>query len=198
MAGQDHGVGAVAGEEPVLDGADDRREVAAIVGVAGSAGEQGVAGQKQGGALDCEAHRPGGVARGQDGADAELAHLEHGVVVEEQVVGGEHGGVGGRYRDADAGVSDRADRLDVVPVPVGLDDLVHPQALAHLEQRLVLVCRVDEHGLATLAAAQHVDVVVNRTDHHAMELTGGVLPDLHEFGHGPRIPQWVGGGHPAR
>jgi len=75
---------------------------------------------------------------------------------------------------------------------VGLDHLVHPEPLAHLEQGLVLVGRVDQHRVAGPAASQHVDVVVDGADHHAVQLAGGVLPDADKFGHAPRIPQHPG------
>jgi hypothetical protein len=61
--------------------------------------------------------------------------------------------------------------------------------LAHLEERLMLVRCVDQQRIAGAPAAKHVDVVLNRADHHAVELACGVFPDPHEFGHDPRIPQ---------
>ena len=47
-----------------------------------------------------------------------------------------------------------------------------PRLLADLEQLLVLVGGVDEHGVAGAAAAQDVDVVVHRADHDLVDLGG--------------------------
>ena len=74
-----------------------------------------------------------------------------------------------------AGVADRLDGLDVVPVAVGLDHLADAEVAAELEQALVLVGGVDQQGVAGLAATDDVDVVVHRADHHAVDLDGGVL-----------------------
>ena len=72
--------------------------------------------------------------------------LEELVVVEDEVVAGQHAGVGAGHGHRDAGVAHRRDGLDVVPVPVRLDHLVHAEALADLEQLLVLVGGVDQHA----------------------------------------------------
>ncbi len=77
--------------------------------------------------------------------------LEHRPVLEQLVVGGEHRRVGGGHGHVDPGVADRLDRLDVVPVPVGLDHLAHVERLAEVEQLVVLVGRVDQGGLARSA-----------------------------------------------
>ncbi len=102
--------------------------------------------------------------RREDGAQPEPADLDHRVVLEHEVVGGEHGGVGGSDADLVAGVAHGRDRLDVVPVAVGLEHLADPEGLAQLEQALVLVGGVEQHGVAGLAAADDVDVVVHRPD----------------------------------
>ena len=58
-----------------------------------------------------------------------------------------------------------------------------PRSLAQLEQRLVLVGRVDQHGLARSAATQDVDVVVHRADHDVVDLGTWRPPDLLELSH---------------
>ena len=88
----------------------------------------------------------------------------------ELVVGREHGGVLGGDVDAVARVAQRGDRLDVVPVAMGLDDLTDAEALAQLEQQVVLVGGIDEHGVARLRAPQDEDVVLVRTDHDLVDL----------------------------
>ena len=85
--------------------------------------------------MEVERHRPRRMARIGDGLQPQPAHLEDGPVLQDEVVGGEHPGVGGRDRHRVAGVADGRNGLDVVPVAVGLDDLAHPEFLAHLEEQ---------------------------------------------------------------
>ena len=63
-----------------------------------------------------------------------------------------------------------------------------PRSLADLEQRLVLVGGVDEHGVAGPAATEDVDVVVHRAHHDLVDLGGGVAPDLLQLSHA--TPAW--------
>ena len=72
-----------------------------------------------------------------------------------------------------AGVADRLDGLDVVPVAVGLDDLADTEVAAQLEEAVVLVGGVDQQRVAGLAAADDVDVVVHGPDDHPVHLDGG-------------------------
>ena len=158
-------------EDPPLDRLDDRSgSCRGRWRVARAAGEERVAGEEHRGALDEEAHRTRRVTRGVDRAQTQPADLEHVVVLEQQVVGREHGGVRGSHRHLVAGVAELRDRLDVVPVAVGLDDLAHAEALAELEQLLVLVGGVDEQGVAGLPAAHDEDVVVQRSDDDLVDL----------------------------
>ena len=53
---------------------------------------------------------------------------------------------------------------------VGLDDLAHAELAAQLEQLFVLVGRVDEQGVARLAAPHDEDVVVYRADDQSVDL----------------------------
>ena len=59
---------------------------------------------------------------------------------------------------------------------VGLQYPAHAEPLAQVEQLLVLVGRVDEHGVAGLAAAQHEHVVLVRPDNDAMDLEAAIGP----------------------
>ena len=140
-------------------------------------------------ALDGEADRARGVARRGQRATRRSPTSSICVVVEEQVVAGQHAGVGAGDSDRVPGVSHRGHRLDVVPVPVRLDDRADAEALADLEQRLVLVGRVDQHGVARAAAAQDVDVVVHRADDDLVDLGARVAPDLLRLSHGPSVAQ---------
>ncbi len=67
------------------------------------------------------------------------------------------------------------DRLDVVPVAVGLYDASHAEVAAQLEQLLVLVGGIDEEGLSGLLAPHDEDVVVHRPDDHLVNLDLAVL-----------------------
>jgi hypothetical protein len=67
--------------------------------------------------------------------------------------------------------------LDVVPVPVGLEDRAHVEGLAELEQEVVLVRGVEQDRVAALAAAQHVDVVVDRPHDDLVDLGLRVAPE---------------------
>ena len=89
------------------------------------------------------------------------ADLQHRAVLEDLVVGGEHAGVGGGDGHVDPGVAHGLDRLDVVPVAVGLDHLAHAEGSAQLEEFVVLVGRVDRGGTRPSPAAHDVDVVVD-------------------------------------
>ena len=70
------------------------------------------------------------------------------VVFEQQVIGRQHGGVGGRHGHLDAGLSHRGNGLDVVPVSMGLDHLADIEPAAQLKKAFVLVGGVDQHRLA--------------------------------------------------
>ena len=72
--------------------------------------------------------------------------------------------------DLVAGVAQLRDGLDVVPVAMGLEDLAHAEVAAELEQLLVLVGGIDEHGVACLLAADDEDVVVDRPDDDLVDL----------------------------
>ena len=86
-------------------------------------------------------------------------------------------GVLGRDAHRVAGVAQLRHGLDVVPVPVGLEHPAHAEALAQLEQALVLVGGVEEHGVARLGAAQDEHVVVDRAHHDLVDLDAGGIPD---------------------
>src|SRR5262245_56964400 len=59
---------------------------------------------------------------------------------------------------------------------VGLEHAPHVELLAELEQQLVLVGSVDQHGLAGVPALDHEHVVVDRPDDNAMNFDVGVRP----------------------
>src|ERR1700722_11231085 len=94
VAGQDQDPGAEAGEKAFIEGLHDGLEVAAgELRPTGTAREQGVAAEQQRAVFEIEAHRSRRVPRGGDGPELELPHLDEGVVLEQQVIGGEHFGV---------------------------------------------------------------------------------------------------------
>ena len=166
------------GEELAVDRLDDRVEVAALEGgVARSAREEGVAAEEDRVPLEQEAHRTRGVAGGVHRVQPQPADVDHRLVLDHLVVGREHPGVLGGDADRVAGVAELRHRLDVVPVAVRLDHPAHAEALAQLEEELVLVGGVEQHGVAGLGAAEDEDVVVDRSHHHLVDLDPGGIPD---------------------
>ncbi len=118
----------------MLDGLDDGAEVGVLErGVARAARKERVAGEEERGALDGEAHRAGGVPRGGDGGDPEPAHLQLVAIDEELVVGGQHSSISLGHGHVEPGIPHGLDGLDVVPVPVGLDNLTHAEGAAKVE-----------------------------------------------------------------
>ena len=115
------------------------------------------------------------MTRRGDRADLEAANLEERVVLEYEVVPGQHGSVGRRHRHLIPRIAYRRHGLDVVPVAVRLDDLTHAQVAALLKQQVVLVGGVYKESITGLLAAQHEDVVVDGADNVAMDLPLGVL-----------------------
>ena len=115
------------------------------------------------------------MTRRGDRADLEAANLEERVVLEYEVVPGQHGSVGRRHRHLIPRIAYRRHGLDVVPVAVRLDDLTHAQVAALLKQQVVLVGSVYEESITGLLATHHEDVVVDRADNVAMDLHLGVL-----------------------
>ena len=107
---------------------------------------------------------------------AQPADLEHRLVLQDVVVAGQHRRVLGGDRDAVAGIAHLRHRTDVVEVAVRLDDLTDAEALAQLEEPLVLVGGVDEQRVAGLLAPQHEHVVVPGADDDLVDLRLLVLP----------------------
>ena len=113
-------------------------------------------------ALEQEAGGAAGVAGRVDRPQAQIADLDHLVVGDREVVPGQHLGVLGRDPDVDPGVAHLGDGLDVVEVAVGGEDPPHPGGPGDLEQQLVLVGGVEQHGLAGALVAQDEHVVLVR------------------------------------
>ena len=181
-------VGGERPEQAVLDRVDERVEVAALErGVADPAGKERVAAEEHRLVGELEAHRSGGVAGCEHRVEAESADLDHVVVGEDLVVAGQHGGVLGGDVHGVPGVAQLRHGLDVVPVAVGLEDLLDVQRPAQLEQAIVLVRRVEQHGIAGLLAPQHVHVVLERPDHHHVDLGVSIRPDQ-RVAHRPILP----------
>ena len=111
----------------------------------------------------------------EDGVQAEAADLDRRAVLQHEIVGRQHGGVRSGDAYLVAGVPDGRHRLDVIPVPMGLEHLAHPEPATQVEQLVVLVGRVQQHGVTGLLAAQHVDVVVHRPHDHLVDLGLAVL-----------------------
>ena len=90
--------------------------------------------------------------------------------------------------------------LDVVPVAVGLQHPAHAEALGQLEQLLVLVGGVEQHGVAGLLAAQHEHVVLVGPDDDLVDLEAAVVdvqrhatslpPASPPVGRAPRPLRW--------
>jgi len=116
-------------------------------------------------------------------ADPQDADLEHGVVFQEEVVGGEHRRVGRRDGHLVAGVSEGRDRLDVIGVTMRLDDVPDAELSGGFEQQIVLVRGVYQDCVARGFAAHDEDVVRDRTDDEAVDLDLGVAV---VEGHGPK------------
>ena len=98
-------------------------------------------------ALEQEARRPGGVPGRVDGAQPQVADLDHVVVGDHEVVRR----AASRRRlasdpDVDAGVAHGVDGLDVVPVTVRRQDPPHARGPAHLEEQVVLVGGVEQRA----------------------------------------------------
>ena len=132
-----------------------------------------------------------------DGTDLEVADHDGDVVVEDEIVGGEHGGVGCGHRHLDACLAHGRNGLNVVPVPVGLEDGGHAEPTGELEQKVVLVGRVDEHGLTGSAATHNVDIVLEGPHDRLVDLAGGIGINLSAGEHAPRVPQPDVAGEPS-
>ena len=115
---------------------------------------------------------PSRVAGGVDGVQADPAHLDDLLVVEEDVVADvlQAGGVEGGDRHLVAGLPHGRHGLDVVPVAVGLEDAPHVERLRQLEELLVLVGGVEQHRVAGLPAAQDEHVVLVGADDELVDL----------------------------
>jgi hypothetical protein len=53
---------------------------------------------------------------------------------------------------------------------VGFEHAPNPEASGKVEQHVVFVGRIEQHGITGLAAPQYVDVVVDRADDHLVDL----------------------------
>ena len=124
---------------------------------------------------------PGRVQRAQ----AQVAHLVDGVVLEQVVVARQHPGVLGAHPHVDAGVADLFDGADVVPVAVGLEHRGDAESARDPQQPVVLVGRVEQRGLAGSPAAHHVDVVLDGSDDESVHLGQRVRPDQFDVVHAP-------------
>ena len=71
-------------------------------------------------------------------------------------------------------VAHRLQRLDVVGVAVGREDMADAQALELLDDARSIVRRVDQQRLLAFRIAEHVDVVVVGAHGEARELVHGV------------------------
>ena len=105
-------------------------------------------------------------------SQAHPADLDDLLVVEEDVVADvlQAGRVECGDRHLVAGLAHGRHGLDVVPVAVGLQDAPDVERLGQLEELLVLVGGVEEHGVAGLAAAQDEHVVVVGPDDDLVDL----------------------------
>ena len=155
----------------------------------GPPGKKGVAGEEQRGPLDGEADGAGRVARRGQRTNAQVTDGELLLIGENEVVARQHPGVRLGHRHRDPGVPHGGHRLDVVPVPVGLHHLVHAQVGADLEQGLVLVGGVDEHGIARPLRADHIDVVVHGADHYLVDFRRRIAPYHLQLSHPSSVSQ---------
>ena len=178
MAGHHDGFGGQ-GEQAIVQRLDDGVEVAlGGLGVAGTAGEQRVAGEEQRCAFHTETHRAWGVAGVVDGVQAQPTDLDDITVVDEHVVPDvlQHLRVLAHHGDLVPGLANGGNGLNVVPVTVGFQHAPHSESLAHLQQLLVFVGRVDEDCVAGLAAAQHEHIVGVWPDDNSVNLQAAISP----------------------
>ena len=178
VARQDDGV-VVEGEQLVGDRPDDRAEVGVVeMRCTGTAGEERVAGEEQRSVVKRKRDRARRVARVVDRVEPQLANFDHLGVVEEHVVA--HLGelrciqLGDRYLVAR--LAHCRDRLDVVPMAVGLQDTFDAERIAQLEEALVFVGCIEQDRLAGCFAAHDEDIVLVRADDHLVNLGVGVGP----------------------
>ena len=110
--------------------------------------------------------------------EPEAADFDHFGVVDEHVVADllQHRRVERGDGDLVARLAHGRHRLDVVPVPVRLEHPLHAEALAQVEELLVLVGGVEENRLTGRETAHHEHVVLVRPDHHLVHLGIGVRP----------------------
>ena len=66
--------------------------------------------------------------------------------------------------------------LVMVPVAVGLEHSSHAQRLAQFEQQFVFVGSVEQNCVTCLGATDHEHVVLERSDHHLVNLDAGPGP----------------------
>ena len=157
-------------EQPPVDRLDDLVEVPAREArVPGAAGEQGVAAEQHRVPFEQEARRSGGVPGRVDGAQPQVAHLDHVVVGDREVVRREHRRVLGGDPHVDAGVAHGLDGLDVVPVPVGRQDAPDARGPAHVEEQVVLVGGVEQGRVAGALAPENEHVVLERPDRELVD-----------------------------
>ena len=136
----------------------------------GPPGNKRVAGEEHGRVLEREADAARRVAGSVHGAQTQLAHRVHGVIVEEVVVTGQHVGVFFANPHVDARLAHGLDGPDVIPVAVGLKHRGHAQFARHLKKSIVFVGGVDQRRLARSATAHDVNVVRDRPHDEAVDL----------------------------
>ena len=106
---------------------------------------------------------------------AKIAHFRHIAVGDRQVVRGKHLRVIDTDAHVDSCVAHRDHCLDVIPVPVSGEYTTNSGGTSDFEQQLMLVCRIQQHGISGLLASDYVDIVLYGADNELVDQHIGVV-----------------------
>lgn len=176
MTGQNERFIAKRAKEPLIDRGNDRCEVATLTARGTRPpGKQGVSGEKYGCASHKKAHGTRGVAGGGDGGDLESTDSQGCVVIQREVIGGQHGGVLWSNCNLKPSLSEGRHGLNVVVVAMRFDDRAHPEAPCDVKEVVVFVGRVDKEGITRGSTTNHVDIVFPGPDNCFVHFTEGIF-----------------------
>jgi len=112
------------------------------------------------------------------GVETQTTNFHHFFVVQEHVVTDifQARCIEGSYCYFVTGLAQCGHRLDVIPVAMRLQHSSHAEGGAQLEQPVVFIGGVDEHGIAGGPTTNHEYVVVDGSDHQLVHLHVGIVP----------------------